>query len=219
MPSIVINGVNYSGSSAKGTVVNVPASKWTLNNSSYQNTIPVQGISANSNLNASLYDSENEELCRIFSELITGAEAGDNQIILIASELITVDFKLLVYGEINFDVEEEEIPLTAANIVYDNSASGLNATSAQGAIDEIVENLNNFKEEGSMTSTDRLMLKEIYKVVTKDIDTENLQYNPIIRGVKGVITSNTTATIDISHLYYNYKNITIDNIFVEIMAL
>ena len=130
--------------STEGVVVNVKIENWTAQeNGTYTNTIDIIGISANDTFDIMLYGEASEEQARAYDELVDYIETKENQIVLVASEEITVSFNILLRGKVNLENKNVHIvqELNAGIMDYDNSSSKLESSDVQNAIDEIVRTM------------------------------------------------------------------------------
>lgn len=125
---------------AVGAIITVPVNKWIANDDgTYTNTIDVEGVSDTTVYDISLYGDATDEQATAFSELITSVATTKGQIVITASESVTVELQLLLSGKINLADQEVVYvkDLKASRMSYDNTSSGLAATDVQGALDEV----------------------------------------------------------------------------------
>ena len=130
--------------SSEGTVLNVSLDNWVAkSNGTYTNTINVTGITSNDMCDINLYGAVTEEQARAYDELVDYIETKDGQVILTASEEITVSFNILLRGKVNLENKNVHIvqELNAGLMEYDNTTSKLEATDLQNAVDEIVRTM------------------------------------------------------------------------------
>lgn len=128
-----------------GVIITVPVDGWVSNDGgTYTNTIIVDGVTSTTTYDVSLYGDITEEQATAYSESITSVTTNEGQIVITASESITVELQLLLRGRINFS-EQSVVYLKdpkAINMSYDNSSSKLTATNVQSAVDELNGDIN-----------------------------------------------------------------------------
>ena len=124
---------------ADGIVVNVEMANWIAQeDGTYTNTVAIEGILESEMYDVSLYGDSTEEQAHAFDFLVTDIDTYDGQIVLTASEEITVAFSVILRGKINLENKNVYVSdLSATNIEYDNSESNMEATDLQNAIDEL----------------------------------------------------------------------------------
>ena len=122
-----------------GLVVNVEMANWVVQeDGTYTNTIAVEGILESEMYDVSLYGDVSEEQANAFDFLVTDIDTYNGQVVLTASEEITVAFAIILRGKINLENKNVYVSdLSATNIEYDNSESNMEATDMQNAIDEL----------------------------------------------------------------------------------
>lgn len=101
------DAIDELATSVKGIVIDVTTDSWDLQeDGTYKKVIAIEGLTGNEVLNVCLDPSyeHTEEQITAFSELVTSIETAEGRIILTASEAITVEFRILLYGKIGFDV-------------------------------------------------------------------------------------------------------------------
>ena len=124
---------------ADGIVVNVEMANWIAQeDGTYTNTVAIEGILESEMYDVSLYGDSTEEQAHAFDFLVTDIDTYDGQIVLTASEEITVAFSVILRGKVNLENKNVYVSdLSATNIEYDNSESNMEATDMQNAIDEL----------------------------------------------------------------------------------
>lgn len=131
-----------------GIVVDVPVEGWVAqDDGTYINTVTVDGLSGDENLDISLYGEATEEQAQAFDELVTNISRTEDQITFTASEQITVAFNVLIRGQMDGSINSGTSNTTAEQIIYDNSTSGLEAVNVQGAVDELATGVNTLNSE------------------------------------------------------------------------
>lgn len=124
---------------ADGIVVNVEMANWIAQEDrTYTNTVAIEGILESEMYDISLYGESTEEQAYAYDFLVTDIDIYDGQIVLTASEEITVAFSVILRGKVNLENKNVYVSdLSATNIEYDNSESNMEATDMQNAIDEL----------------------------------------------------------------------------------
>lgn len=169
------NAIDELATSVNGIVVNVTTDSWDLqDDGTYKKVIYVEQLTGKEKLDVCLNPEDNhtEEQITAYSELITSIDTAEGRLILTASEAIAVEFRILLYGKIGFNVEVVEntsgsgnadiikltqvefdaLPeeqksngiyvvtdaeeMTAKNLAYDDSETGLGVNNVQDAIVE-----------------------------------------------------------------------------------
>lgn len=124
---------------ADGIVVNVEMANWIAQeDGTYTNTVAIEGILESEMYDISLYGDSTEEQAYAYDFLVTDIDTYDGQVVLTASEEITVAFSVILRGKVNLENKNVYVSdLSATNIEYDNSESNMEATDMQNAIDEL----------------------------------------------------------------------------------
>lgn len=165
--------ISSVSTSTNGIIVTITTDGWNLqSDGTYKKIITITELTGNETLDMCLYpgDTHTQEQIIAYCEKITSVDIEAGKLILIASEALTVSFRVFLYGKI--DIDEDSIvalsdnvlevktvtqeyynslpesekakgiyitdgdDLTAKNIYYDGSETGLGNT-IQGAIDEL----------------------------------------------------------------------------------
>ena len=129
-----------------GVVINVEIGNWVeQSDGTYINTIDVENVSINDVYDISLYGDYSEEQAYAFDFLVTSIDTYNGQVVLTASEEITVAFSIILRGRVNLENKNVYVSdLSATSISYDNSESNMAATDMQNAIDELATSVNGF---------------------------------------------------------------------------
>ena len=171
--------ISSVSTSTNGIIVTITTDGWNLqSDGTYKKIITITELTGNETLDMCLYpgDTHTQEQIIAYCEKITSVDIEAGKLILIASEALTVSFRVFLYGKI--DIDEDSIvalndnvlevktvtqeyynslpesekakgiyitdgdDLTAKNIYYDGSETGLGNT-VQGAIDKLNSNFDN----------------------------------------------------------------------------
>ena len=222
-----------------GIVVNVPVGNWvSKSNGTYTNTITVNGIDADNVYDMSLYDDYNEDQAYAFDFLLSSIDIYDNQIVLTASEQITVSFSIILRGKVNLENKNVYVSnLNAGTISYDNSESNLDSTNMQNAIDELATSINglivtvttggwDLQSDGNykkVIQLDQITGNEVMDVCLCPGDTHTEQqiiaFNELITSIKTeesrlILTATEVITVSFRILLYGKINFDKTNLMV-----
>ena len=127
-----------------GVMITVNPGNWTEQaDGTWVNTVAVEDVTVNKMLDVSLYGDASEDEAHAFDFLITSIDVQNDAVVFTASEKIDIALNVILRGRM--DLENKNVyvsDLSAGSIEYDNSASGLNATNVQNAVDEIATMVN-----------------------------------------------------------------------------
>ena len=212
---------------ADGIVVNVEMANWIAQEDrTYTNTVAIEGILESEMYDVSLYGDSTEEQAHAFDFLVTDIDTYDGQIVLTASEEITVAFSVILRGKVNLENKNVYVSdLSATNIEYDNSESNMEATDMQNAIDELATTINgivvnvtadswDIQEDGTykkIIPVEQLTGKEVLDVCLYPGDTHTeeqiLAYSELITSIdtiegRIVLTASEALTVGFRILLY-----------------
>ena len=210
-----------------GLVVNVEMANWIAQEDrTYTNTVAIEGILESEMYDVSLYGDSTEEQAHAFDFLVTDIDTYDGQIVLTASEKITVAFSVILRGKVNLENKNVYVSdLSATNIEYDNSESNMAATDMQNAIDELATTVNgivvnvtadswDIQEDGTykkIIPVEQLTGKEVLDVCLYPGDTHTeeqiLAYSELITSIdtiegRLVLTATEAITVGFRILLY-----------------
>lgn len=219
---------------ADGIVVNVEMANWIAQeDGTYTNTVAIEGILESEMYDVSLYGDSTEEQAHAFDFLVTDIDTYDGQIVLTASEEITVAFSVILRGKINLENKNVYVSdLSATNIEYDNSESNMVATDIQNAIDELATSVKgivvsvttdswDLQEDGTykkIIPVEQITGKETLDVCLYpgDIHTEEqvVAFSELITSIEtgeGRITLTSTEAITVQFRIFLYGKINFEN--------